>query len=72
MREDTVHLWRSDFMRDGATALKANVAPAPAPVKSATALRVATPLLEAPVADRRNWTISRLRAEIEERAAPDQ
>ena len=49
VREDTVRLWRSDFMRDGAEALKA------------------TPLLEAPVADRRNWTIARLRAEIAER-----
>jgi transposase len=36
-------------------------------VKSEAALRVATPLLEAPVADRRNWTIARLRAEIAER-----
>jgi transposase len=64
VREDTVRLWRSDFMRDGTSALKARVAPGPAPVKSEAALRVATPLLEAPVADRRNWTISRLRAEI--------
>ena len=67
VRDDTVRLWRSDFMRDGAGALKATVAPGPAPVKSEAALRVATPLLEAPVADRRNWTISRLRAVIAER-----
>ena len=67
VREDTVRLWRSDFMRDGVAALKATVAPGPAPVKSEAALRVATPLLEAPVADRRNWTIARLRAEIAER-----
>jgi transposase len=67
VREDTVRLWRSDFMRDGAAALKASVIPGPAPVKSEAALRVARPLLEAPLADRRNWTISRLRAEIEER-----
>ena len=26
VREDTVRLWRSDFMRGGAMALKANVA----------------------------------------------
>lgn len=68
VREDTVRLWRSDFMRDGAGALQASVAPGPAPVKSEAALRVVTPLLEAPVADRRNWTIARLRAEIEQRA----
>jgi DDE superfamily endonuclease len=48
-------------------ALKASVAPGPAPVKSAIALRVVTPLLEEPVADRPNWTIARLRAEIEAR-----
>ena len=51
VREDTVRLWRSDFVRDGAGALKASVAPGPAPVKSEAALRVATPLLKAPVAD---------------------
>ena len=65
VREDTVRLWRSDFMRGGAAALKASVAPGPAPVKSEAALRVVTPLLEEPVTDRRNWTIPRLRAEIE-------
>ena len=68
VREDTVRLWRSDFMRGGVAALKASVAPGPAPVKSEAALRVVTPLLEEPVADRRNWTIPRLRAEIEARA----
>ena len=67
VREDTVRLWRSDFMRGGIEALKASVAPGPAPVKSEAALRVAVPLLEQPVADRRNWTIARLRAEIEAR-----
>jgi transposase len=68
VREDTVRLWRSDFMRGGVAALKANLAPGPAPMKSEAALRVVTPLLEEPVADRRNWTIPRLRAEIEARA----
>ena len=67
VREDTVRLWRSDFMRGGVEALKATVAPGPAPVKSEAALRVAMPLLAEPVADRRNWTIPRLRAEIEAR-----
>src|SRR5208282_1634566 len=67
VREDTVRLWRSDFARGGVDALKASVAPGPPPVKSATALRVVTPLLEEPVADRPNWTIARLRAEIEAR-----
>jgi len=67
VREDTVRLWRSDFVKGGVEALKASVAPGPALVKSAVALRVVTPLLEEPVADRPNWTIARLRAEIEAR-----
>jgi transposase len=67
VREDTVRLWRSDFGRGGVDALKASRAPGPLPVKSSTALRVLTPLLEAPVADRPNWTIARLRAELEAR-----
>ena len=57
VREDTVRLWRSDFMRGGVAALKTNLTPGPAPEKSEAALRVVTPLLEEHVADRRNWTI---------------
>lgn len=67
VREDTVRLWRSDFMKGGVEALKASVAPGPAPVKSEAALRVALPLLAEPVADRPNWTLPRLRGEIEAR-----
>jgi transposase len=67
VREDTVRQWRSDFTAGGVAALKASIAPGPPPVKSEAALRVAAPLLEEPVADRRNWTIPRLRAEIEAR-----
>jgi transposase len=67
VREDTVRLWRSDFAKGGVEALKASVAPGPAPVKSEAALRVVTPLLEQPVANRPNWTIPRMRAEIEMR-----
>jgi transposase len=67
VREDTVRLWRSDFMRGGIGALKASVAPGPLPLKTEAALRVITPLLEAPVANRPNWTIPRLMAEIEAR-----
>lgn len=67
VREDTVRLWRSDFMSGGVAALQASIAPGPAPVKSAAALRVAMPLLTAPVANRPNWTIPRLCAEIEAR-----
>ena len=67
MREDTVRLWRSDFAAGGVAALKTSIAPGPPPVKSEAALRVVTPLLEELSADRRNWTIPRLRAEIEAR-----
>jgi transposase len=64
VREDTVRLWRSDFMASGVEALAASVATGPATVKAAAALRVAGPLLEAPVADRPNWTLARLAEEI--------
>jgi transposase len=67
VREDTVRLWRSDFTAGGVAALKTSIAPGAPPVRSQAALRVVTPLLEEPVADRRNWTIPRLRAEIEAR-----
>jgi transposase len=64
VREDTVRLWRSDFTRGGNAALKASVAPGPAPIKAEAVLRVAGPLLSAPVADRTNWTLARLAGEI--------
>ena len=64
VREDTVRLWRSDFMADGGGSLRASIAPGPTPVKAAAALRVAEPLLSAPVADRTNWTLARLAEEI--------
>ena len=67
VREDTVRLWRSDFIAGGVEALRASAALGPPPVKSEAALRVVTPLLQEPVADRPNWTIPRLRAEIEAR-----
>lgn len=65
VREDTVRLWRSDFARGGVEALATSPAPGPAPVKAEAALRVATPLLAAPVADRHNWTLARLIGKIE-------
>jgi hypothetical protein len=52
VREDTVQLWRSDFVNGGVEALKARVAPGPTPAKAQAALRVAAPLLSAPGADR--------------------
>jgi len=64
VREDTVRLWRSQFMSGGVDSLRASIAPGPVPLKAAAALRVAEPLLSAPVADRRNWTLARLAEEI--------
>ncbi len=68
VREDTVRLWRSEFMRGGVEALKTRVAPGPAAVKAERALAVAQDVLCAPVADRPNWTLPRLAAEIEKRS----
>lgn len=67
VREDTVRLWRSEFMSGGIDALRASVAPGPVPLKAQAALRVAEPLLSAPVADRPNWTLARLAEEIANR-----
>jgi transposase len=64
VREDTVRFWRGAFARDGVEAMKATVYAGPPPLKTEAALRVCVPLLEAPVADRPNWTIPRLIAEV--------
>src|SRR3954470_21971048 len=68
VREDTVRVWRSAFMRGGVEALKKSVAPGPAPVKAERALAVAEEVLSGPVADCPNWTLPRLADEIETRA----
>src|SRR3954464_15314106 len=68
VREDTVRLWRSEFMRGGVGELKAPAAPGPAPIKAERALEVAEELLSAPVANRLNWTLPRLADEIERRS----
>jgi transposase len=67
VREDTVRLWRSDFLNEGVAGLQRRIAAGPAPVKAQAALRVAEEVLTAPVADRRNWTLPRLINEIEQR-----
>lgn len=68
VREDTVRLWRMEFMVGGVEALRARVPPGPAPIKALRALEVAEELLSAPVADRPNWTLPRLADEIEKRS----
>ena len=68
VREDTVRLWRGAFMQGGTEALRARIPPGPAPSKAERALAVAEDLLVRPVADRPNWTLSRLADEIEQRS----
>ena len=68
VREDTVRLWRSAFMRGGVGTLRATVAPGPAAIKAERALDVAEELLSAPVANRPNLTLPRLASEIEQRS----
>ena len=65
VQENTVRLWRCAFQGGGPEALRSRVAAGPLPVKAEAALRVAAPLLSAPVADRTNWTLARLAEEIE-------
>ena len=71
VREDMVRFWRGDFARDGIEGITASVYAGPPPVKTEAALRVCTPLLDAPVANRANWTIPRLIAEIKARERID-
>jgi hypothetical protein len=52
-REDTVRLRRCDVVRGGVEALKANAAPGRAPMKRRPRVSL-RPLLEQPVADRRD------------------
>ena len=65
--EDTVRRWRMWFSQGGVEALRATLAPGPAAERGERALACARALLAAPVQDRPNWTLPRLRAEIEAR-----
>ena len=68
VREDRVRLWRGAFMQGGTEASRTRIPPGPAPSKAERALAVAEDLLVRPVADRPNWTLSRLAGEIEQRS----
>lgn len=61
---DSVRRWRSWFAEAGVDGLRASDRPGRAPVKSEGAANVVASLLTAPVADRENWTLPRLQAEI--------
>jgi len=62
---EAVRHWRGWFSERGVDALRASLAPGPSPAKGQRALAVASALLRQPVEDRVNWTLPRLRAEIE-------
>jgi len=62
---DSVRRWRSWFAQAGVEGLRASERPARVAVKSEAAASVVASLLTLPVADRPNWTLPRLQAEIE-------
>ena len=62
---EAVRHWRGWFAERGVDALRSTLAPGPSPAKGKRALEVASLLLRQPVEDRTNWTLPRLRAEVE-------
>jgi transposase len=64
---DSVRRWRSWFAAEGVDGLRAGERGGREAVKSEAASAVAAELLAAPVADRENWTLPRLQAEIARR-----
>ncbi len=62
---DAVRHWRGWFSERGVDALRSTLAAGPSPERGERALVVASLLLRQPVEDRTNWTLLRLRAEIE-------
>ena len=65
---DSVRRWRTWFMAEGVDGLRANPQAGAAPVKSEAALALAREVLSGPVADRPNWTLPRLQAELAARS----
>ena len=65
---DSVRRWRSWFAQAGVEGLRASERPGRVAVKSEAAASVVASLLTQPVADRPNWTLPRLQAEIERQA----
>lgn len=61
---DSVRRWRCWFAEAGVDGLRASERTGRDAVKSEAAGAVVAPLLAAPVADRANWTLPRLQAEI--------
>ena len=67
---EAVRHWRGWFSERGVDMLNSTLAPGPSPEESERALAVASLLLRQPVEDRTDWTLSRLRAEVERRRSP--
>lgn len=65
---DSVRRWRSWFAQSGVEGLRASDRPGREAVKSEAAASVVASLLTLPVADRPNWTLPRLQAEIARQA----
>lgn len=65
---DSVRRWRSWFAEAGVDGLRSSERSGREGVKSEAAATVAASLLTAPVADRTNWTLPRLQAEIARQA----
>lgn len=65
---DSVRRWRSWFAEAGVAGLRASERSGREAVKSEAAAGIVAPLLAAPVADRANWTLPRLQAEIARQA----
>jgi transposase len=68
VRPDSVRRWRSWFAACGIEGLRASERTGRQPEKSATAAALAEELLTVPVADRPNWTLPRLQAELARRS----
>jgi transposase len=64
---DSVRRWRSWFAAAGVDGLRAGERAGREPAKSAAAASIVEDLLAGPVADRANWTLPRLQAEIARR-----
>ena len=66
---DSVRRWRSWFAAEGVDGLRAGERGGREALKSEAAAIVVEGLLSAPVADRANWTLPRLQAEIARQSA---
>ena len=65
---DSARRWRTWFTAEGVDGLRATPRAGAAPVKSEAALRLARDVLSGPVAERPNWTLPRLQAELAARS----